>query len=275
MKLPAAQVAVLDAASATEDRPIDRIADAADLDPAAARRAAFALADEGLVAVAETETESLSLSEEGDRYREAGLPEVRLYEAAHAAGAHESPVPLGDVLDEAGLSGEAVDIALANFARKGLGEVDAGAVSVDPDAAPEADPERATLDAVAAGETDLDAAVRDRLLDRGLLVSATHTDRTVTLTDEGITAQMEGIEVAETVGKVTPELLTSGEWRDVEFAEYNVEADAETIEGGREHILRQTANRVKDVLVGMGFSEMEGPHVDAQFWINDCLFMPQ
>jgi len=29
------------------------------------------------------------------------------------------------------------------------------------------------------------------------------------------------------------------------------------------------------VLVGMGFKEMEGPHVDADFWINDCLFMPQ
>jgi phenylalanyl-tRNA synthetase alpha chain len=25
----------------------------------------------------------------------------------------------------------------------------------------------------------------------------------------------------------------------------------------------------------MGFEEMEGPHVDAEFWINDCLFMPQ
>jgi phenylalanyl-tRNA synthetase alpha chain len=25
----------------------------------------------------------------------------------------------------------------------------------------------------------------------------------------------------------------------------------------------------------MGFREMEGPHVDAEFWINDCLFMPQ
>ncbi|MCH7660249.1 MAG: phenylalanine--tRNA ligase subunit alpha, partial [Euryarchaeota archaeon] len=28
-------------------------------------------------------------------------------------------------------------------------------------------------------------------------------------------------------------------------------------------------------LVGMGFEEMDGPHVDAEFWINDALFMPQ
>jgi phenylalanyl-tRNA synthetase alpha chain len=86
---------------------------------------------------------------------------------------------------------------------------------------------------------------------------------------------MEGIETVETVDRLTPELLTSGEWADVEFSAYNVEADAPRIEGGRKHILRQTADRVKDVLVGMGFQEMDGPHADADFWINDCLFMPQ
>jgi phenylalanyl-tRNA synthetase alpha chain len=117
--------------------------------------------------------------------------------------------------------------------------------------------------------------VLDRLESRGLIEREETTVRSVTLTDEGVTAMMEGIEVAETVGAVTPELLTSGEWAEVEFTEYNVAADAETIHGGKEHILRQTANRVKDVLVGMGFQEMEGPHADAEFWINDCLFMPQ
>jgi phenylalanyl-tRNA synthetase alpha chain len=86
---------------------------------------------------------------------------------------------------------------------------------------------------------------------------------------------MEGVEAAETVDRLTPELLTSGEWRDVEFTAYDVEADAPTYRGGRTHVLRQVAERVKEVLVGMGFKEMEGPHADAEFWINDCLFMPQ
>jgi len=275
MKLPAAQVAVLSAASATEERPLDHIADEADIKPEAATRAAFELADAGLLAVSETERESVALTDEGREYREAGLPEVRLYEAALEAGADEAPVSLGSVLDAAGLEGDAVDIALANFARKGYGEVAAGDLSADPDADPGEDPERAALEAIATGGAAADAAVRDRLVQRGLVAVETHTERAAKLTDDGVTAQMEGIEVAETVRAVTPELLTSGEWRDVEFAEYNVEADAEAVQGGREHILRQTANRVKDVLVGMGFREMQGPHVDAQFWINDCLFMPQ
>jgi phenylalanyl-tRNA synthetase alpha chain len=278
MKLPHAQLAVLEAASADEDRPTTEVAEAADLKPEAATRAAFELETEGLVTVTETVEESVTVTEEGHEYVEAGLPELRLYKAALEAGADDEPVSLGELLGAAGLEGPAVDIALANFARKGYGHVDSGEVSADADADPETDAERLALDLLAAdGELgdDVDEAVLDQLESRGLLDRDESTVRSVRLTDDGVDALMAGIEEAATVDQLTPEMLTSGEWEDVEFTEYNVEADAEEVQGGKEHILRQTANRVKDVLVGMGFEEMEGPHVDAQFWINDCLFMPQ
>jgi phenylalanyl-tRNA synthetase alpha chain len=275
-RLPPVQVALLKAADAETDRSITDLAGEADRKPETVTRAAFELEDAGLVAVTEETEDSLTLTPEGERYRGEGLPELRLYEAALAAGADDEPAGLGDLLPEADLDGDAVDIALANFARKGYGEVESGSVRADPDADPDADAERAALAAVAAGDTsDLEAATLDRLERRALLERTERTARLVRLTDDGVTALMGGVEPVERVDRVTPELLTSGEWEDVDFAAYNVEADAEPARGGREHILRQTANRVKDVLVGMGFEEMAGPHVDAQFWINDCLFMPQ
>jgi len=109
-----------------------------------------------------------------------------------------------------------------------------------------------------------------------LLERRESTVREVTLTERAVTELMAGIETAETVGQVTPELLTSGEWEDVEFAEYNVEADAEQVEGRQgphpapDRRARQRHPR-RDGVPG----EMDGPHVDADFWINDCLFMPQ
>ncbi len=274
MRLPDTQVALLEAASATETKTVAQLADELGEDPAAVTRAAFELKEEGLLDVEEHVAEEVALTEEGDRYRDEGLPERRLYEAALEVGADERPAPIGRLVGAADLDGEAVDIALTNLARKGLGEIDDGAVLVDPDAGD--DPEAEALSAVAEGSTGyLDSGVLDRLESRGLLERTETTVRSVTLSDDGVTVLMEGVEAAETVGQVTPELLTSGEWADVEFADYNVEADAGTVAGGREHILRRTANRVKDVLVGMGFREMEGPHADAEFWINDCLFMPQ
>ncbi|WP_267641671.1 phenylalanine--tRNA ligase subunit alpha [Haloarchaeobius amylolyticus] len=274
MKLPATQAAVLEAASATDARSVAALADDVGAKPESVVGAAFDLEEQGLLAIEERTTEHVELTDEGERYVDEGLPEVRLYEAAVDAGATDEPVSMGQVIGASGL-GDLVDIALANYARKGYGEIDSGEIAANAGPDPEADEEALALAALHGGETVTDTDVLDQLDRRGLVERVEQTERLVTLTDEGVTAMMEGIEVAESVGQLTPELLTSGEWQDVEFAEYNVEADAETLYGGKKHILRQTADRVKDVLVGMGFQEMEGPHADAEFWINDCLFMPQ
>jgi phenylalanyl-tRNA synthetase alpha chain len=275
MQLPATQVAVMKAADAQTQRDVPAIASETDEKPESVTRAAFELADRGLVAVSQRVEESVALTEEGDRYAAEGLPELALYEAAVDAGAAEKSVALGRLIGEAGLDGDAVDIALANFARKGYGEVDSGEVTVDPDASPEDDPERQALETLAEGGSVDDKSALGQLDRRGLVERSERTVRSVTLTDEGVTALMEGVEEAETVDQLTPELLTSGEWENVEFTDYNVEAEAEERQPGRKHPLRQMADRVKDVLVGMGFQEMQGPTVDADFWIHDCLFMPQ
>ena len=276
MKRPQAQVGVLQAADADDPGRIDAVADEAGIKPETATRAAFELEDDGLVAVSEETLEHYDLTEEGEQYVFQSLPEQDLYEAAVDAGADESPVQMGQVIGASGLDGPAVDIALSNYARKGYGGIDSGEITADPDAETGDDSEMLALEAVADGRIEeADDEAISQLERRGLLSIREETVRSVQLTDDGVTALMGGVEAAETVDQLTPELLTSGEWEDVEFTEYNVAADAEDVPHGKEHILRQTANRVKDTLVGMGFQEMEGPHVDAQFWINDCLFMPQ
>ncbi|WP_277554637.1 phenylalanine--tRNA ligase subunit alpha [Halobaculum limi] len=272
MRLPQAQVALLEAASATDAKTIEQLAEDTDLKPETVTRAAFDLRDEGLVSVDERVEESATLTDEGETYLDAELPEVRLHRAARDA---DGPLGMGEAIGAAGLEGPEVDIALANYARKGYGVVDSGEVTANEDADPDADEEAAALAALADGDAVDDADLLGRLESRGLVALDERTVRSVTLTDDGVTALMEGVEAAETVDRLTPELLTSGEWEDVEFAEYNVEADAPAVEGGRQHVLRSMSERVKDVLVGMGFQEMDGPHADADFWINDCLFMPQ
>ena len=276
MKLPQAEVAVLEAASAQEERTIDRIAEDADLKPETATGAAFELEAADLISVTERTSSDFSLTEEAEGYVETGLPELRLYRAAAKLGAEDDPVELGQTIGAADLDGPAVDIALSNFARKGYGNVESGEVTIDPNADPDGDREAAALAAIADGTAAYQSnlAIED-LENRGLVERSETTVRSVTLTEEGVTAMMEGVETAETVGQVTADLITSGEWRDAEFAEYNVEADAETVTLGKKHVLQRMSERVTDVLVGMGFQEMQGPHVDADFWINDCLFMPQ
>ena len=274
MELPAAQVALLEAASATEPRRIDDLAADTGEDQATLTGAAAELESAGLVTVTETAVAEVEPTEEGRAYAEDTLPEVQLYRAAVDAGADAKPAPMGRVIGASGLDGDAVDIALANYARKGYGTVDAGEITADADATTD----DAVADSDATGSVDADELaddVREQLVSRGLVAVTERTERSVELTDDGVDALMTGVETRETVDRLTPELLTSGEWEDVEFTDYNVEADAPDAGGGRRHVLRAYADRVKDVLVGMGFQEMQGPHADADFWINDCLFMPQ
>ncbi len=271
MRLPQRQLAVLKAASPMDESTIEELADATDLKPETVTGAVFDLSERGFVTVNETVTAEMSLSEEAEHYLSEGLPEVRLYQAARE---HGDTIAIGEAVGAA-LEGDEVDIALANLARKEYGDVEGGEVTANTAVDPAADPEAETLAQLASGEEVDETSPLEQLVSRGLVDREEQTTRAVTLTDEAVTALAEGIEAADTVDRLTPELLTSGDWKDAEFAEYNVEADTQTSEGGRKHILRSTTDRVKDVLVGMGFREMDGPHADADFWIHDCLFMPQ
>jgi phenylalanyl-tRNA synthetase alpha chain len=291
MHLPERQVAVLEAAS-TEKRSIDALATELDMPPEAVAGAAFALEEAGLLTVTERTETTWTITPEGVEYArterdgsdadtEGGLPENRLYAAVRSLDLDDG-VPMGEAIGAATLEGPQVDVALANYGRKGFGTVADGTITADPDADPGGHPEQETLDALASGNggegsdgNDAPTAVLERLAERTLVEREERTVREVALTDAGSDALAEGVAVESGLGQITPDLLASGEWRDTDFTDYDVAADAEEPPAGKTHILRQTAERVTDVLVGMGFQEMDGPHVDAQFWINDCLFMPQ
>lgn len=275
MKLPEPQVAILEAASATTEKTIDELADESQLSADMVAGAVFALEADGLVSITEQQATEVSLTPEGERYDETALPEQALLDAALELDADTQPVPLEELRDAADLDDSTIDIALSNFARKNYGQISDGSLTVTA-SSPAPDPEAQALTEITAGNTEhVDDAIIERLERRGLVMRRDHTIRSVTLTEAGVTALMEGIEPAVTVDRLTPDQIVSGDWRELDFAAYNVEADAASVHGGSVHILRQTAERVKDVLVSMGFQEMEGPHIDAQFWINDCLFMPQ
>ncbi|MFP4188319.1 MAG: phenylalanine--tRNA ligase subunit alpha [Halobacteriales archaeon] len=216
------------------------------------------LKDKGYVDVDESVETVYSLTDEGRGYARDALPERRL---------HDYLVDNEDVTMDELREVDGFEIGIGHLRRKGWAEIGG---TVEPNDAPKGDDEEA-LEALAEGE-EVDG-VPETLVERGLVEREEERAVVARLSDQGREAAQG--EARQTVGAVTHDHLASGDWKDAEFADYNVEAEAETTHGGREHILRQMANRVKEVMTGMGFQEMEGPHVDAEFYINDCLFMPQ
>lgn len=275
MKLPENHATVLAALDGIDSKDIDAIADETGLAPETVAGAAFALEESGYVEVQSSDVVDVSVTGEGIEYVDDGLPEERLHDAVITIGGVAVPVPIGEAIAAAGLEGNRVEIALSNYARKGYGTIADGEITADEANVEDAEP--AALQTIVESGTheSIAADVLDSLEHRNLLSRTDRTIRSVALTEAGQNLLEAGVSITDAVGRLTPEMLTTGEWRDVSFSSYDVTADSPIDYGGSEHALRRMAERVKDVLVGMGFQEMDGPHIDADFWINDCLFMPQ
>ncbi|EPS63350.1 hypothetical protein M569_11435, partial [Genlisea aurea] len=75
---------------------------------------------------------------------------------------------------------------------------------------------------------------------------------------------------------LTRENLQRGEWKDLEFKEYNFLAKGQPTEGGHFHPLKKACCRTLRIFLQMGFEEMPtDKYVESSFWNFDALFQPQ
>ena len=77
------------------------------------------------------------------------------------------------------------------------------------------------------------------------------------------------------LNQLTPQMLADGSWRDARFRKYNISLKATRILVGKFNAYRQFLEHLQKQLLAMGFEEMRGPLLEAEFWNMDALFMPQ
>jgi phenylalanyl-tRNA synthetase alpha chain len=125
-------------------------------------------------------------------------------------------------------------------------------------------------------EMDVDSVVIKMLKSRQDVVKEKETiRREISLTDMGREAVSIGVELKEEVAQLTPELLSSGKWKDVHFRRYDVGTFAPSLYGGKKHPLNQYIEKIRKVFSEMGFTEIDGNFVELAFWDFDALFQPQ
>ncbi|KAI4378510.1 hypothetical protein MLD38_015979 [Melastoma candidum] len=75
---------------------------------------------------------------------------------------------------------------------------------------------------------------------------------------------------------LTRENLQRGDWKDLEFKEYNFSAKGPPAECGHLHPLLKVRQQLKNIFLQMGFEEMPTNNfVESSFWNFDALFQPQ
>ena len=234
------------------------------------------LATRNLVKIHAKEMTTYSLTDEGKKYAEVGLPEVLLFRSVKDL---DGKATFDAAVSHSGLDPKTKGIA-TNWARRQgwlqISKEDGVTVLktlVDEPVSELAD----VLGQLASGKESV--SQKDSLkqaLERKLItekVSKTYEAETISSEigeiENLLSAGVEGI------GNLTPEIISSGAWKGKAFRPYNVESIPPVTNRGKKHPYAEFNDWLKEILVGMGFTEWYGPYVETEFWNNDTLFVPQ
>ncbi|UCE39707.1 MAG: phenylalanine--tRNA ligase subunit alpha [Thermoplasmata archaeon] len=125
-------------------------------------------------------------------------------------------------------------------------------------------------------EDDVNSEVIKTLMSRQDIVKErSMVLRSVKLTDLGKEISSMPLKIKEQMSQLTPELLQTGKWKDVELRRYDVGTFAPKIYSGAVHPMQRLIHKIRDIFLSMGFTEIETDFIHSCFWNMDALFIPQ
>lgn len=251
------------------------------------RASADALEAQGQVKVFKSVDEIFSLTEEGIKYARDGLPERRLLEAIG------SGKPMAELKDPT------IKIGLGWLKKKGWAVIQAGELKPIGSAVKGKDEE--VLEALLSGPkagSELDSKALTILKSRGLVTSSKSKSWSYTITDAGRIEinDAENSEVHQPLDRelnqITPELIKYGEWgaflgdewldnfvkykgKNYFTRNYEVALAADKIYPGKRHPYQRLIDKMREIMLEMGFTEIKGEIIQSSFWNFDALFQPQ
>jgi phenylalanyl-tRNA synthetase alpha chain len=256
---------------------VDKIVQISGLADAAVMRAALSLSEKKLLVTYEKKQSLTSLSEEGRIHAREGLPERRLQNALIKLGGE---APVNSVVEEADLEKKFLSVALGWLNHKSWATIQGGKLKTSKQPPPGEDEKLLQLLAEKKSMTfeelsqELQKAI-SVLKRRRLATIEEKTIRDLELTAKGWSLVKKGIKVSREISQLTPELIKTGGWRKVMLRRFNVKAPGSPVYPGKIHPAQQIIQRVREIFLEMGFTEIRGSLVETAFWNFDALFQPQ
>jgi len=241
------------------------------------------LAQRGLVTIAEESQEEFSLTD-GGLAAAKGFPERKALVALKASGGAAAFTELPKLLGKDDVRAEVKWLTRKGWCTRDVGILavaDKGEAALNVKGADEEFVEKlaalgsATESDLAKAGVDIAAALELLKGRNELLKRRKRVNRKLSLTAEGEQLKSGGIEPAQEITQLTPELLASGKWHDVVFRKYDPQLATAPLYPGKEHPLQRVIQEIRRTFFEMGFEEVESPAVDTAFWVFDALFQPQ
>jgi len=258
---------------------VDQIVETSGSAHAAVMRAALSLTTKKLTRIHEQKQTVIRLNEEGKYHAKKRLPERRLIRALLKLGGEAS---VEEAVKESAMEKRFLTIALGWLHHKGwvtiekkkriLKATKEPLIGIDEKLLSLLDEEGSLI------AEKLSKQMRDAvpvLKRRKLVRMDEKTLRELELTEVGWEVVEQGIEMVKEVSQLTPELIRTGRWRRVKLRRFDVTAPGPVVYPGKIHPVQQIIQRVREIFLEMGFTEIRGPIVETAFWNFDALFQPQ
>ncbi|NJE48818.1 phenylalanine--tRNA ligase subunit alpha [Thermococcus sp. 9N3] len=249
------------------------------LEQVAVMRAVLGLQAKGLAKLHERSERVVKLTETGKKYAEIGLPEWRALKLLRERG----KVTLDDLREV--LSDDELKPIVGLLRKEGWANVrkEDGKLILEITEKGLKAEERpidralkllAEKEVVPVNEIEKLVPVKE-LKRRKIGEEETVTEREVEITPEGEKLAPK-VELKREVSVLTPELIKSGKWREVEFRKFDIKAPVRRIYPGKKQPYRAFLDKIRRRLIEMGFIEMTVESmIETQFWNFDALFQPQ
>lgn len=203
----------------------------------------------------------LILTPEGESYVAHGTPEARIFKLASLEGTPKELVE-GELKD-------AFKIGFGNAMKKKIVVLKEGKVFRTKEEF--ADEDQAKLQQIRDGKGELLSKEDVKNLRGRKLVE--EKQETTFIVRRGEDYRESKVEL---VPELTSAMLADNSWEALEFKKFNPASKGLEIENGNLHLLMKTKQQFVEILLEMGFEEMQTDrYVESSFWNFDSLFQPQ
>ena len=265
---------ILNSLSSSDHIPVSSLVASTGLPIDQIRRGIEWLKFKRLIVIEQISTQRIFVTSEGMEAAKNGLPERRLVNSLK-----EGNVTLAQVLASGAIKNEEINAAIAGARRNQWIQLIDGKIIPTPFAATQSPEEiflknmRETIEV--SKLTDEEKRALEQLKKRPNFIEIKEEKESLISLTDAARQIIPRLSQENLERRLTTELISSGKWKETKFGALDVEASAPIVYPGRRHPLIEIIDEVKEIFIGLGFSEIEGPIIQSGFWNFDALFTPQ
>jgi phenylalanyl-tRNA synthetase alpha chain len=250
--------------------------------------AAGSLASKDIIDVKKVLLESISLTDEGKKYAEIGLPERRVLNVLF----DEKEIVMKDLVKTTGIENYEIKIVIGWLVRKNWAKIDKGIIKIT-DLGTEFKDQKGNderlleilLNNKETGgnypillsdlDEDLISGLKQLNERKNIIEIEKNTIHSFKLLDNGFKILKKGFTIQKEATQLTSDQIKTGEWKNLKYRPYDINAEYPEIFPGKGHPLRRIIEEIREIFLNLGFSESNGSILESAFWNFDSLFQPQ